>query len=136
MFGLQWLNAHGVISKDDLDVDYISYVAGNLRTMRFGIAEPHGRAEMMEFNYLSGQGAITRDSQTGRYAVQVDKMPAAIAALAKELLEQEATGDRARSEAWFKKYAVVPPELQAALDKVSDIPVDVEPIYSFKEAIR
>jgi hypothetical protein len=68
--------------------------------------------------------------------VVLEKMPAAIAALAKELLEQEATGDRARSEAWFAKYAVVPPELQQALDKVSDIPVDVEPIYSFEEAIR
>ena len=63
-------------------------------------------------------------------------MPAAIAALAKELLEQEATGDRTRSEAWFTKYAVLPAELQAALGKVSDIPVDVEPIYSFEEAIR
>jgi hypothetical protein len=90
---------------------------------------------MMEFNYLLTQGAIMRDA-TGRYAVVLEKMPGAIAALAKELLEQEATGDRARSEAWFGKYAVVPPELQAALDKVSDIPVDVEPIYSFEEAIR
>jgi hypothetical protein len=91
---------------------------------------------MMEFSYLSEQGAITRDAATGKYAVVVAKMPAAIAALAKELLEQEATGDRARSEAWFAKYAVLPPELQAALGKVSDIPVDVEPIYSFEEAIR
>jgi hypothetical protein len=136
MFGLQWLKAHGVISKEKLDEDYISYVAGNLRTIRFGIAEPHGRAEMMEFNYLSQQGAITYDAATGKYAVVLEKMPAAIAALAKELLEQEATGDRARSEAWFTKYAVLPPELQAALGKVSDIPVDVEPIYSFEEAIR
>jgi hypothetical protein len=136
MFGLQWLQAHGVISKEKLEEDYISYVAGNLRTIRFGIAEPHGRAEMMEFSYLSEQGAITRDATTGRYAVVVEKMPAAIAVLAKELLEQEATGDRIRSEAWFTKYAVLPPELQAALAKVSDIPVDVEPIYSFEEAIR
>lgn len=136
MFGLQWLQAHGVISKEKLDEDYISYVAGNLRTIRFGIAEPHGRAEMMEFNYLSQQGAITHDATTGKYAAVLEKVPAAIAALAKELLEQEATGDRARSEAWFTKYAVLPPELQAALSKVSDIPVDVEPIYSFEEAIR
>jgi hypothetical protein len=135
MFGLQWLNAHGAVSNEKLEEDYISYVAGNLRTIRFGIAEPHGRAEMMEFNYLSRQGAIVRDA-TERYAVVLEKMPAAIAALAKELLEQEATGDRARSEAWFAKYAVVPPELQEALAKVSDIPVDVEPIYSFEEAIR
>jgi hypothetical protein len=136
MFGLQWLQAHDVISKEKLEEDYISYVAGDLRTIRFGIAEPHGRAEMMEFSYLSEQGAITRDAATGRYAVIVEKMPAAIAGLAKELLKQEATGDRARSEAWFTKYAVLPPELQAALGKVSDIPVDVEPIYSFEEAIR
>ena len=136
MFGLQWLQAHGVINKEKLEEDYISYVAGNLRTIRFGIAEPHGRAEMMEFNYLSRQGAITHDAATGKYAVVVEKMPPAIAALAKELLEQEATGDRARSEAWFTEYAVLPPELQAALGKVSDIPVDVEPIYSFEEAIR
>jgi hypothetical protein len=136
MLGLQWLNAHGQLSKEKLEEDYISYVAGNLRTIRFGIAEPHGRAEMMEFSYMSEQGAITRDPSTGRYAVVLEKMPAAIAALAKELLEQEATGDRARSEAWFTKYAVLPPELQAALNKVSDIPVDVQPIYSFEETIR
>ena len=136
MFGLHWLQEHRVITKETLDEDYISYVAGNLRTIRFGIAEPHGRAEMMEFSYLSQQGAITRDAATGRYAVVLEKMPPAIAALAKELLEQESTGDRARSEAWFTKYAVIPPELQAALAKVSDIPVDVEPIYSFKETIQ
>ena len=136
MLGLQWLNAHGQLSKEKLEEDYISYVAGNLRTIRFGIAEPHGRAEMMEFSYMIEQGAITRDASTGRYAVVVEKMPAAIAALAKELLEQEATGDRARCEAWFAKYAVLPHELQEALAKVSDIPVDVQPIYSFEETIR
>ena len=136
MLGLQWLNAHGQFSKEKLDEAYISYVAGNLRTIRFGIAEPHGRAEMMEFSYMKAQGAVTRDPSTGRYAVALDKMPAAIAVLAKELLEQEATGDRVRSEAWFAKYAVLPPELQEALNKVSDIPVDVQPIYSFEETIR
>jgi len=136
MFGLQWLAARGAVSKEKLEEIYISYVAGNLRTIRFGIAEPHGRAEMMEFSYLSQQAAITRDAQSGRYAVVVEKMAPAIASLAKELLEQEAAGDRARTEAWFAKYAVLPPELQAALAKVSDIPVDVEPIYSFKETIR
>jgi hypothetical protein len=136
MFGLQWLSAHGSITAPMLEEDYISYVAGNLRTIRFGIAEPHGRAEMMEFNFLSSQGAITRDADTGRYAVNVQKIPAALAALAKELLQQEATGDRARTEAWFAKYAVVAPELQEALGKISDIPVDVEPIYSFEETSR
>jgi hypothetical protein len=136
MFCLKWLADHGAISKEQLDEDYISYVAGNFRTIRFGIAEPHGRGEMMEFNYMLEQGAVTRDAATGRYAVVLNKMPGAIASLTKELLEQEATGDRTRTAAWFAKYAVLPDHLKKAFEQVSDIPVDIQPIYSFPEEIR
>jgi hypothetical protein len=136
MFCLKWLADHGAITKEQLDEDYISYVAGNFRTIRFGIAEPHGRGEMMEFNYLMERGAVTHDAATGRYAVVLDKMSAAIASLAKELLEQEATGDRARTAAWFAKYAMLPDHLKKAFDRVSGIPVDIQPIYSFPEEIR
>ena len=89
---------------------------------------------MMEFNYLSSQGAIVKKG--GRYAVEYAKMPDAIARLAKELLEQEATGDRARAEAWFTKYDVVPPELRAALDAARDVPIDVDPVSSFDETVK
>jgi hypothetical protein len=136
MVCLNWLAAHGAIAKEQLDEDYISYVAGNFRTIRFGIAEPHGRGEMMEFNYLLEHGAVTFDSTTGRYAVVLEKMPGALASLAKELLEQEATGDRARTGAWFRKYAVLPDHLRQAFESISDIPVDIQPIYSFPEEIR
>ena len=136
LFCLKWLADHGAISKEQLDEDYISYVAGNFRTIRFGIAEPHGRGEMMEFNYMMEREAVTRDAVTGRYAVVLEKMPDAISALAKELLEQEATGDRARTAAWFAKYAVLPDHLKQAFSRVSDIPVDIQPKYSFQEEIR
>ena len=113
MFALKWLVDHGVLPKERLEEYYASYVAGIFRTVRFGTGEAHGRAEMMEFNYLSEQGAIVQAS--GRYRVDYAKMPAAIARLAKELLEQEATGDRARAEAWFAKYDKMPAALKAAL---------------------
>ena len=136
LFCLNWLADHGAITKEQLDEDYISYVAGNFRTIRFGIAEPHGRGEMMEFNYMMEREAVTRDAVTGRYAVVLEKMPDAISALAKELLEQEATGDRAHTAAWFAKYAVLPDHLKQAFSRVSDIPVDIQPKYSFQEEIR
>src|SRR5205807_432224 len=65
MFCLKWLADHGAITKDQLSEDYISYVAGNFRTIRFGIAEPHGRGEMMEFSYLLERGAVAYDQATG-----------------------------------------------------------------------
>jgi hypothetical protein len=136
MFCLKWLADHGAITKDQLSEDYISYVAGNFRTIRFGIAEPHGRGEMMEFSYLLERGAVAYDQATGRYAVVLEKMPVALASLAKELLEQEATGDRGRTATWFAKYAVLPEHLKKAFERVSDIPVDIQPIYSFPVEIR
>ncbi len=75
LFCLKWLADHGAISKEQLDEDYISYVAGNFRTIRFGIAEPHGRGEMMEFNYMMEREAVTRDAVTGRYAVVLERKP-------------------------------------------------------------
>src|SRR6516225_5151093 len=133
MFGLKWLVDRGALPKDRLEEYYASYVAGIFRTLRFGTGEAHGRAEMMEFNYLLQEKAIVRDSGTGRYGVDYARMPAALARLSKELLEIEATGDRTRAENWFKKYDVMPAELKAALDTTKDIPVDVEPVGSFAE---
>jgi hypothetical protein len=115
---------------------YASEVGGIFRTVRFGIAEAHGRAEMMEFNYLVEHGAIARDSSTGRYAINVEWMPATIVSLAKELLEMEATGDRARVEAWFAKYDRMPGDLTKALAASGDIPVDIDPVFSFPEPVR
>jgi hypothetical protein len=132
---MKWLVDRGALPKERLNEYYASYVAGIFRTVRFGIAEAHGRAEMMEFNFLSERGAITRES-SGRYAIDYAKMPEAIAAVTRELLEIEATGDRARAEAWFGRYDKMPAELRATLDAAKDIPVDFDPVVPFREGVR
>jgi hypothetical protein len=134
MLGLNWLIDHGVLAKDRREEYYASYVAGIFRTVRFGTGEAHGRAEMMEFNYLSEQGAIVQ--QGDRYRADYAKMTPAIARLAKELLEQEATGDRARAEAWFAKYDKMPATLKSGLDAAGDVPIDVDPTFSFPDVIE
>jgi len=134
IFALKWLIDRGVLPKDRLEEYYASYVAGIFRTIRFGTGEAHGRAEMMEFNVLAEQQAIVESG--GRYQVAYAKMPAAIERLAKELLEQEATGDRARTEAWFAKYDRVPDTLKAALARATDVPIDVDPIFAIPEVIQ
>ena len=131
-----WLIAHGAIPKEKQNQTYASYVSGIFRTVRFGVAEAHGAGEIMQFNYLTEQGAIRRDDASGLYVIEFDKMPAAMASLAKELLEQEATGDRARTEAWFKKYGTMPTALADLLDKTADIPVDVDPQFDFNPPVQ
>jgi len=135
MFALKWLVDHDALPKEKLEEYYASYVAGIFRTVRFGTAEAHGQAEMMEFNYLSERGAMIRNPD-GKFAIDYEKMPGAIADLAKELLEIEATGDRARAENWFKKYGTMPEELKASLQAASDVPVDIDPVFSFAERVK
>ncbi len=136
LFALDWLRGKGLAPKEKAQEFYASHVAGIFRTVRFGVAEAHGRAEMMEFNYFAEQGAITRDAATGKYAIDFTKMQQAIASLAKELLEIEATGDRNRAEQWFKKYESMPAELKSALANVKDVPVDIDPVSAFGEQIK
>src|SRR5271156_996176 len=135
MFALKWLVDHDALPKNKLEEYYASYVGGIFRTVRFGTAEAHGQAEMMEFNHLSERGAIRRNA-SGRYAIDYEKMPGAMADLAKELLEIEATGDRPRAESWVKKYGTMPEELKASLQAASDVPVDIDPVFSFPERVR
>jgi hypothetical protein len=136
MVGLKFLIDQGVLPKEKLEEFYASYVGGFFRTVRFGVAEAHGQAEMMEFNNLFEAGAITRES-SGRYVIDYAKMPAALAELARQLLEMEATGDRERVEKWFQKYGAMPEDLRVALvEKTRDVPVDVDPVFSFKQGVK
>ena len=135
MFGLKWLVDHGALPQERLNEYYASYVGSLFRTVRFGTGEAHGQAVMMEFNYLSERGAIQR-GEDGRYTVNFDAMPGAIAGLTKSLLTFEAQGDRAGVEAWLAKYGEMPDALRQALAGTTDIPVDLDPVVPFKEGVE
>jgi tetratricopeptide (TPR) repeat protein len=135
MSGLVRLVERGAVPREMLPQAYASYVADLFRTVRFGTGEAHSRAEMMEFNYLTEQGALRREP-SGQYAIDPKKMPAAFASLSKTLLEFEARGDRAAAEAWFQKYETMLPDLAAALKAILDVPVDLDPQIPFPEGVR
>jgi peptidase M49-like protein len=136
LYALKWLVDRSDLPKNKLNGYYASRVAEMFRTVRFGVAEAHGRADIMEFNFYAERGAIMRDAASRRYMIDFERMPDTVAALARELLEQEATGDRGRVEAWFAKYGTIPPDLAKALGAASDVPVDIDPISSFPEPMH
>jgi len=90
---------------------------------------------MMEFNYYLEHGAIRRNA-SGQYEIDFKKLPSQIESLAKELLEMEARGARARTEAWFQKYDAIGPDLQQSLNRADSVPVDVDPIFELANATK
>jgi hypothetical protein len=131
----KWLVDQKLLPSAELNGIYASYVAGIFRTLRFGTGEAHGRAEMMEFNYLLEHGALAQGAD-GKYTIDYAAMPAAVASLAQQLLTFEAHGDRAGVEAWFAKYDVMPPALTRALGSTSVIPVDITPEFELARGVR
>jgi hypothetical protein len=93
-------------------------------------------AELMEYNYLLEHKALVRAADGARVAIDFARIPDVLAALSKELLEIEATGDRARAEAWFARYDKMPPAMGKVLESAADVPVDIDPIFSFADKVR
>ncbi len=135
IFLAKWLVDQKLLPASEMNGVYGSYVAGIFRTLRFGTGEAHGRAEMMEFNYLLEHNALSQGAD-GKYTIDYAAMPAAIEGLCRSLLMFEANGDRAGVEAWMTKYDVMPPALTKALEATDGIPVDVTPEFELSQGVR
>ncbi len=112
----------------------VTYLAGFFRSVRFGVGEAHGKAVMAIFNYLRERGAYFKDPATGLWSVDFTKIQDAVKSLSSEILTLEARGDYEGAKAFMDKYAVMDPELQAQLDNLQGIPVDIEPRFVLEGA--
>ncbi|PWT92814.1 MAG: hypothetical protein C5B55_05610 [Blastocatellia bacterium] len=99
------------------------------RSVRFGITEAHGRGVAMQFNYLVDEGGINYSATTGKFSVDQAKFKAGITKITHDLLTLEAEGSYDKAKAMLDKFAVIRPDMKNALDKLTDVPVDIEPIF-------
>jgi hypothetical protein len=114
--------------KGKLDDFYITFVASVFRSVRFGAANSHGKANMITFNTLLASGAILRNAK-GFYKVDVKKMRASIEKLAGDLLRLQGNGDAAVVQNFLDKMAIVSPKLNADLDKINKAGVPKDLIF-------
>lgn len=135
LFMLQHLIDKGKIDKSFEQPMYVTYLAGAFRSFRFGINESHGKGMALQFNYLLEEGAFTYDAKTNKFSVNFEKIKPAMKKLTAEILTIQAQGNYAKAEALFDKYAIIPASMQKVLDKLTAIPVDIEPNY-YEKGIR
>jgi hypothetical protein len=98
------------------------------RSLRFGLEEAHGGGTAVQWNWYREKGAIV-PGQGGRFRVETGKFREAVRSLANELLMIEATGDLARAERLLDRYGKATPEIRQVIAKLSDIPVDINPVF-------
>ncbi|TDQ09629.1 dipeptidyl-peptidase 3 family protein [Pedobacter metabolipauper] len=120
----------GLLKKGALSGDikqfYTTYMAGILRSVRFGAASAHGKANMQCFNFFKENGAFIR-SANGTYKVDYVKFEAAMNKLSQVIITLQGNGDKAAVAQTQKEMAIISPELQSDLDRLTKkgIPVDI-----------
>jgi hypothetical protein len=110
------LHQRGELKNTNLDDNYVTFLAGIIRSIRFGASSAHGRANAAQFSFFQEHGAFARDSATGRYRVDFPKM-----------LRFQGDGDYAGVSRFMAERGKIPPLLQQDLTRLGSrgIPVDI-----------
>ena len=120
-----------LIERGELDADlhdhYVTFLAGMIRSVRFGSSSAHGQANMIQFNFFKEQGAFERDDETGTYAVNFDRMEDAVDQLSERIIRFQGDGDYDAVNAFMLEYAQVDPQLEQDIERLgrAAIPVDI-----------
>jgi hypothetical protein len=112
---------------------YSTYLASMFRILRFGPTEAHGRGMALQINFLLEHGAL-HTTAGGEFEIDYARIKDAFRDLDHALLTVEARGDAAGADQLLKSGAIRP-EVQAALDRLKDLPTDIEPQLITAEAI-
>ena len=129
LWALQYLIDKGVIEKSMERSLYTTYLASMFRSVRFGITEAHGRGVAMQFNYLTDEGAIGYDEAAGTFSVDSSKIKDGVRKLTHDLLTLEAEGSYAKAKEMLDRFALIRPQMKQALDRLANVPVDIEPVF-------
>ena len=134
LFAMQHMIDKGVLPKALERPLYTTFLASAFRTIRFGINEAHGKGQAMQLNYLLDAGGfvVRRD---GTFAVDPAKIKDAVTALTREFMTMQAEGSYERAKEMQTRLGVIRPEVQRALDKMKNIPVDIEPRFVTAEQL-
>ncbi|MEO8742959.1 MAG: Zn-dependent hydrolase, partial [Lysobacteraceae bacterium] len=117
----------GELDKSKLMDNYVTFLAGILRSVRFGATDAHAKANMVRFNFFAKHGAFARDPATGRYRVDFEKTQTAMNLLSAKLLTIQGDGDYAAAKQLTDETGVIGPQLAADLKTLdaAKIPVDI-----------
>ena len=130
LWALQYLIDKGSVDPAMERDLYTTYLTSSFRSVRFGVNEAHGKGQAIQFNYLLDEGGIKVDDGAGTYSIDTSKIKAAVRKLTTEILTIEAEGSYEKAKAMLDKYGLIRPAMQKALDKLSGVPVDIEPIFT------
>jgi hypothetical protein len=134
LWALQQLADRGTVSKAIADSMYTTFLASAFRSIRFGVVEAHGKGIALQLNTLLDRGGFVANAD-GTFAVNEIKIRAAVASLVHDLMTIEAEGRYDQAKELLARMGVIRPEVQRLLDKLTGVPVDIEPTFATADSL-
>jgi len=131
---MQYLIDHEKLDASYAKTMYPTYLASMFRSIRFGITEAHGRGVAIQLNYFLDHGGVTT-APNGTFAVSEPRIKQNVIDLTRDLMTMQAKGDFAAAKQMMETLGVVRPPVQAVLDKLKGVPVDIEPKFVTAEGL-
>ena len=128
LFALQFLVDKGQLDKTFEKTMYTTFLASAFRSLRFGVNEAHGRGQAIQLNYLLDKGAFKVNGD-GTFSVDTAKIRDGVIALTREIMTLQAEGSYAKAKQMIETLGVLRPQAKAVLDKLTSVPVDIEPRF-------
>ncbi|MFO8001713.1 MAG: Zn-dependent hydrolase [Marinilabilia sp.] len=115
------------LENKDLMNNYVTFMAGIFRSVRFGASSAHGKANMIRFNYFRDKEAFSRDAESGTYKIDFGKMKKAMRELSEEILVIQGDGNYEKARKMIENMGVIHNDLASDLDRINNagIPVDI-----------
>jgi hypothetical protein len=126
LFMTTQLIAKGEVTDITAEDCFVTYMAGLIRSVRFGAASAHGKANMMCFNFFADNGAFER-SADGTYKVNFEKTRDAMNKWAAIVLKLEGDGDYEGAGKYLEANGIIRQDLQSDILrlKTANIPLDI-----------
>jgi hypothetical protein len=135
LFAIQYMIDKGVLPKSLERPLYVTYLASSFRSIRFGTSEAHGLGMVLQFNYLFDHGSFAAHAD-GTLSVNMDKIKDAVRGLTHDIMTLQAEGNYEKAKELLPKVtAGLKPEIEKALNKMGQLPVDIEPRFTTAEQL-
>ena len=127
LFMVETLIGRKEITNITVEEAYTTFIAGILRSVRFGASSAHGQANMMCYNFFEAKGAFTRNDD-GKYHIDIEKAQQAMKDWAALILQTEGEGDLETATSYKEENGKISEKLQADLNKINSagIPRDID----------
>lgn len=120
----------GMLGEKELMENYVTFMASIFRSIRFGVASSHGKANMIRFYYFQESGAFSRDDTRGTYKINFEKMQLAMNNLAELILTTQGDGNYNLAKRLVEESGFIREELQSDLDRLQELSIPVDIVFN------